>query len=125
MYSLFNQTKTRSPRVPYREICYFLLPGTYSLTIIFVGDYKAKKLNKMYRKENHPANVLTFPIDKKTGEIVINLSKAKKEYEAFGLSYTGYVGFLLIHGILHLKGNVHGTKMEQKEKEILEKMGIK
>ncbi len=123
--TLFNTTKQPTPRVPYRALGTTLLTHKTSLHIIFIGDVYSRTLNRVYRKKDTPTNILTFSFDelavgknaqKSTlGEIFINLPLAKKEAHTQGVSLKWYVGFLIIHGILHIRGYKHGEKMEKLE----------
>jgi rRNA maturation RNase YbeY len=63
--------------------------------------------------------VLSFPLEKNSGEIFINLEKADKEKADFSEDYATHVGRLFIHGLLHLKGFTHSSKMESKEKQLM------
>ena len=50
--------------------------------------------------------------------VIISSRKSRSEAPLFGRSYTNFIGYLFIHGLLHLKGLDHGTKMENAEKKI-------
>ena len=103
-FSITNKTRGKLPRVNFLNIKDKVLGKEYSLSLVFLGKEKSRKLNFTYRGKNKPANILSFPLDKKTGEIFICPSVAKKE-----------TPFLFIHGILHLKGMLHGSTMERAE----------
>jgi rRNA maturation RNase YbeY len=64
----------------------------------------AKKINKKNRQKDYVPNILSFEISKKSGEIFICPEKAKTDCQNFGMGYKKFVVFLLIHGLLHLKG---------------------
>ena len=121
---MINKTKGTLPRVPFVEIKNAILGRKYNLSLVFIGDKKSKDLNKTYRNKNKPTNVLSFPLDKNNGEIFITLSVAKKEAVKFHKSFTNFVGFLFIHGCLHLKGMEHGSRMERAEELFQNKFGI-
>ena len=120
-----NLTKRKSPSIPAEEVAEYLLPKKYELSLVYIGDKRSRDLNKKYRGKDKIANILTFGLSDTEGEILINLSQAKKEYKKFGLSFNGYVAFLLIHGILHLKGFKHCSTMESKEDFVLKKFNIR
>lgn len=84
----------------------------YDLSVAFVDNQTMKQLNRKYRKKPYPADVLSFPLSKNEGEILINKKYARRK---------DYVGFLFIHSLLHLKGYKHGAKMELTEKKIVKK----
>lgn len=115
-FSIKNNTKATLPRLPFLDIKNHILGKKYVLSTVFVGEALSKKLNYKYRQKNKPTNVLSFPLSKTEGEIFLNLKRAKMEAPKFGDSYTNFVGFLFIHGLLHLKGMDHGSRMEQAEK---------
>ncbi|MFD1422952.1 rRNA maturation RNase YbeY [Laceyella tengchongensis] len=118
-----------------------LPPVEVSVTI--VDNERIHQLNKEYRDVDRPTDVLSFPlwepdeewvIDEEEervalGDIVISLPKAKEQAEAYGHSLDREVGFLAVHGFLHLLGYDHETKEEEKEmfakqEEILSLVGL-
>ncbi|KPC74740.1 rRNA maturation factor [Thermoactinomyces vulgaris] len=118
-----------------------LPPVEVSVTI--VDNERIHQLNKEYRDVDRPTDVLSFPlwepdeewvIDEEEervalGDIVISLPKAKEQAEAYGHSLNREVGFLAVHGFLHLLGYDHETKEEEKEmfakqEEILSLVGL-
>ena len=115
-FSINNTTKGKLPSLSFLEMKEALLGKKYELSVVFVGDMLSKKLNAHYRGKNKPTNVLSFPYSKTSGEIFINLKYAKKEAPKFEEKYKNFVGFLFIHGLLHLKGMDHGSRMEKAEK---------
>jgi probable rRNA maturation factor len=98
-----------------------VLDNEYKLSLVFVGDKKSKELNIKYRKGNYIPNVLSFPINKKCGEIFINPHQAKREHKDFNQTYSQFLMYLFIHGLLHLKGMDHSSKMEARERQLLKK----
>ncbi len=98
-----------------------ILGKDYELSFVFASPPLSKKLNRIYRGKDKPANVLSFPLSKNSGEIFIDLATAKKEAEDFGMTLKQFSKFLFIHGLLHLKGLSHGAKMKQTEKKLLKK----
>jgi probable rRNA maturation factor len=84
----------------------------------------SQKLNKKYRGIDKPTNILTFPLGENEGEIFINLSRAQKGASRFNQNTKSFIGFLFIHGLLHLKGYPHGSTMESKERKICRKFNI-
>ncbi|OGI82772.1 rRNA maturation RNase YbeY [Candidatus Nomurabacteria bacterium RIFCSPLOWO2_02_FULL_44_12] len=105
----------------YRKIKDDILGKKYSLSIAFVSSRKSRELNKQYRKKDRPTNVLAFPLRKHEGEIVLCRDIVQKEAKLFQKSYKQFLGFLVIHGMLHLKGMRHGSIMERAEKKYLKK----
>ena len=102
-----------------------ILDLSYELELIFVSAKESKKLNKQYRNKDKPADVLSFPIDKKTGQIFISQNTAKKDAHNFNMSHKDFILYLFIHGCLHLNGLDHGKKMDLLEKKLLKQFGVK
>jgi rRNA maturation RNase YbeY len=93
-----------------------ILGKAYNLSIAYVGEKTSKELNTRYRNKNKSTNVLSFSITKNEGELIICPKVIKREYKNFDRSILNFLGFLIIHGMLHLKGLDHGSKMEKLEK---------
>ncbi|MBI3888620.1 rRNA maturation RNase YbeY [Candidatus Nomurabacteria bacterium] len=92
-----------------------ILGKKYSLSIAYVNQKTSKELNKKYRGKNKPTNILSFPLLKNKGEIVLCPDIIKKEAKNFGRTFPKFLGFLVIHGMLHLDGMEHGSTMEERE----------
>ncbi|MHB8482867.1 MAG: rRNA maturation RNase YbeY [Nitrospiria bacterium] len=104
-----------------------------TLSLLFVNDRAIQKFNRQFRKINKPTDVLSFPMGVSRvhpgvnilGDIVISLETAQRQAESLGHSLKREVGFLLVHGILHLSGWDHerspqeAKKMYKKQREIL------
>ncbi len=123
-FQILNMTKGALPSVPFAVIKDAILGKKYELSLVFCGNKKSKELNKIYRNKDYTPNVLSFPLDKNSGEIFINPHVAKKEAVKFDKNYKDFVGFLFIHGCLHLKGMEHGSRMEKAEEKFQKKFGI-
>ncbi len=119
-----HTTKSKPPRLQFDEIKDKIAGKKYQLSVVFIGETKAKSLNEDYRNKSYIPNVLSFPLDDTTGEIYICPAVAKKEAKNFNLSPKGYMSFLLIHGLLHLKGHDHGDTMEKLERKYIRTFGI-
>lgn len=96
-----------------------MLGEKYTLSLVFIGDKKSHSLNKKYRGKDKPTNVLAFPLSDEEGEIFINLDQVKREASSFEMNGSSFCAFLFIHGLLHLEGYPHGSRMEQAEKKLL------
>jgi rRNA maturation RNase YbeY len=113
-----NFTRRSAPVFPYIKMIEAVLPR-WDISLVFCGEVRAQKLNVALRKKTYVPNVLSYESGKKSGEIIICLPVAKKQAQSYGLSYTQFVAFLFIHGLLHLKGLPHGTTMERHERSLL------
>ncbi len=106
------------------EIKKEILGSDYELSFLFVTKEKIKELNFRYRGKDKPTDVLSFPLSKKSGEILISKEIAKVKCKEFGMTEKKYLNFLLIHAMLHLKGFDHGDKMERAEKKYIQKFDL-
>lgn len=122
MFNILNSTKIKSPvsSKKMEEIKNTILGKRYELSVVLIDNKKSKKLNQKNRNKNKPANVLSFPLEEKAGEIFLDL-ETKKEAGEFEMGYKKYLTFLFIHGCLHLKGYDHGVEMEKLENKFLKK----
>jgi probable rRNA maturation factor len=124
MFSIHKTIKGRPPRLPFLKIKEAVLGKKYDLSLIFIGSTRSKTLNKKYRGKDKSANILSFPLAENEGEIFIDLQEAARTSKNFDRKYENFVGFLLIHGLLHLKGFAHGSKMESEETKIRKKFNL-
>lgn len=119
-----------------------------SLTI--VDNDEIQRINKEFRGIDAPTDVLSFPMlefdengiaedcdfdcteDGKVllGDIIISAERAEIQATEYGHSFMREMAFLTVHSMLHLLGYDHvddpeGEKtMNEKQKEILENIGI-
>lgn len=112
-------TRKNKFSIPFERLKRSVLGKNFELSLVFADDKLSRRLNRIYRGKNRPANVLSFPLSKKSGEIFIDLVTVEKEAPRYGLSYRDFVKLLFVHGLLHLKGMRHGRKMERTEKKLL------
>lgn len=120
-FAITQTIKGKLPRLPFKRMKNEIVGKQYTLSIAFVGNTRATTLNRIYRNKQTPANVLSFPLSKKEGEIIINSHQAKKDAKQFNMSKKQFIAYLFIHGLLHLKGCTHGSKMNREEKKLLKK----
>lgn len=125
--SIRNTTKGKPPRLPFELLDTLrksVLGKTYELSIAYVSQAESRKLNKMHRKKDKPTNILSFSLSKTSGELVIHLPFIRKQAPLFNLSEKKFFLYLLIHGMLHLKGHVHGATMEKEEVRLCRKFEV-
>jgi probable rRNA maturation factor len=125
-FALQSTLRSRTPvskktGVVWSSIAAHVLPRTYDLSVVFIGDARMHRLNKLYRGKDKPTNVLAFPVSSTMGEIYIDIPYACRESQRYGHAPEQHLSYLFIHGLLHLKGLDHGTKMERLEKQLLKK----
>ncbi|MAQ77437.1 rRNA maturation RNase YbeY [Candidatus Campbellbacteria bacterium] len=115
-FTIQRRTKGTIPNVPFLELKNALLGKKYELSLVFPTLKESIELHTAWKNKSNPVNILSFPLDDNEGEIFITLSKARSEARKYGRTYHNHLIFLFIHGCLHLKGMVHGDKMEEAEK---------
>lgn len=103
-----------------------ILGKDYSLSIAYVSEAKSRELNKKFRKKDKATNVLSFALSENSGELILCKPVIKKEAKEKKFAspkwlwprdrdFENLLGFLVIHGMLHLKGMDHSSTMEKAE----------
>jgi probable rRNA maturation factor len=105
--------------VPFLAIKEKILGKAYELSVSFVVSEKAKSINQTYRGKDYVPNTLAFPLDTKSGEIIMCIPAMRAEHKKFDMDLHTYLIFLFIHSCLHLKGYAHGGTMERMEQQLL------
>ena len=90
------------------------------LTILLTDDETLQILNRDYREEDRPTDVLSFA-DGSTwpdgtlylGDIAISLEMASRQAAAQGSDFQAELDLLTVHGILHLLGYDHADPEEK------------
>lgn len=111
-------TLKKAPRINevlFQRIKDEVLGTEYELDLQFIGKDKARRLNNSFRQKDYATDILSFPISKTMGEIYIHPDKARKKAKEFGRTFENYLLFVFIHGLFHLKGFDHGSRMESEE----------
>jgi len=101
-----------------------VLGRSYELSVAVVGAARMRAANARYRKKDAVTDILSFPFDKASGEILINIPKAEQKARHALMDRRNYLGYLFIHGLLHLKGHDHGSIMEREEKKLCRRFRI-
>lgn len=132
---VYNKTKRRVPEKLIKLIIlgalgFLKLKQPVEMAVLIVDKREIKKLNKIWRGKNKPADELSFGLNSRKsahlarrqnkmlelGEIVVNVNK---------ISGRNNLAKILVHGLLHLLGYNHeksivkARKMEQLEIKIL------
>ncbi|MDE2021287.1 MAG: rRNA maturation RNase YbeY [Patescibacteria group bacterium] len=97
---------------------------SYELHLIFVTPKEIQRLNKIYRDQDRPTDILSFPLGENLGEIYICPSETRAAAKLFDRSYENFLSFLFIHGCVHLKGYDHGGTMERIEVAVRKRFKI-
>lgn len=87
-----------------------LLPsGIREITLVFVSREKIQELNQQYRGKNRPTDILSFEGAEvgEWGELVLCGEVLDEQAIDHSLSKNQELGYMLIHGALHLLGYDH------------------
>ena len=101
-----------------------VLGKEYELSVAFVGEKEMCRLNKQYRGKSSSTDILSFPLSKYSGEIVFCMKDVREQAPIFGRTVPNFLKFLFIHGLVHLKGYAHGSRMEREEEKIRKEFSI-
>ncbi|WP_071395808.1 rRNA maturation RNase YbeY [Bacillus tuaregi] len=114
------------------------------LSVTFVTNDRIQQINREYRDKDRPTDVISFAMEelgegeiplvggdmpRVLGDIIISLAKAREQADEYGHSFIRELGFLAVHGFLHLLGYDHETvedekKMFSRQKDILDEFGL-
>lgn len=129
---------------------YLKLPENSEMSITFMDNERIQVINRDYRGKDAPTDVISFAIEEagqnempiffddekmtdlpnELGDIMISTQRAQEQAAEYGHSYEREVGFLALHGFLHINGYDHMTPEDEKkmfglQKEILNAYGLK
>ncbi len=113
------------------------------LSVVLTDDAGIAELNRQFRGIDAPTDVLSFPqLDPSgpaaplpegeplpLGDVVVSLPRAEEQAREYGHSRERELGFLLVHGLLHLLGYDHETPdeaaaMEERQDAVLDALGL-
>ena len=125
------------------------------MAVTFVSNERSHELNLEYRDTDRPTDVISLEykpeldiavdeedlldhpelaemledFDAYIGELFISVDKAREQAEEYGHSFEREMGFLAVHGFLHINGYDHYTPKEEAEmfglqEEILTAYGL-
>jgi probable rRNA maturation factor len=104
---------------------------TKSFTLALSDDTHLQSLNKQFRGQDKPTNVLSFPQSdpKYMGDVVMAYETIEREAKELDIPFSHHLAHLTLHGALHLQGYDHETQaeaelMEAKEIKLLAKLNI-
>ena len=129
---------------------YLKLPKDTEMSVTFMDNAAIQVINRDYRGKDAPTDVISFAIEDEgedevpiifdeeddfemprlLGDIMISIERAAEQAEEYGHSYDRELGFLAVHGFLHINGYDHMTPEDEQEmfslqKEILDAYGLK
>lgn len=128
-------------------------PYEAEVNLLLVSLEEIHEINREHRQIDRPTDVLSFPMipyespgdfskieqdednfnpdtgEALLGDIVLCVDKVKEQAVSYGHSEKREFAFLILHSMLHLFGYDHmepeeAAVMEQKQRDILEHMGI-
>lgn len=124
--SLSNHSRQKLPVAQHvlQSVKNAVLGRSFELSIAFVSPAAIRRLNRIYRGKDAATDILSFTLDPGSGELVVCSSEARQSALRFSRPYRKFLLFLLIHGMLHLKGMQHGSRMESEERRFQKRFGI-
>ena len=110
----------------------------FNVSLLFTDDAAVQILNRDWRGQDKPTNVLSFPAGDSPveteieflGDIALALETIAREAADEGKTFDHHTTHLLVHGFLHLCGFDHETgdedaeEMETLERAILARLAI-
>lgn len=119
------------------------------MSVTFMNNDEIQVINREYRGKDAPTDVISFAFEEEgegeieiffdeenaldlprtLGDIMISVERAKEQASEYGHSFDRELGFLALHGFLHINGYDHMTPEDEKEmfglqKEILDAYGL-
>ncbi len=101
-----------------------VLGKSYELSVAFVGAEEARAVTWAAKHKDKASNVLSFPLSKTSGEIVLCPETAREQCADHYMDSRTFLAYLYIHGLFHLKGLDHGDTMEREERRIMHRFGL-
>ena len=127
---------------------YLSLPENTEMSVTLMDNKHIHEINKKYRGIDKPTEVISFAMEedgdeddiilpsdmefempKNLGDLMISMEKVAEQAEYLGHSQDRELGFLTVHGFLHLNGYDHMKAEDEKEMfslqdEILDGYGL-
>ncbi|GEK90650.1 rRNA maturation RNase YbeY [Alkalibacterium kapii] len=122
------------------------IPENAEISISVVENEKIREINRDYRNKDAVTDVISFALEddedifmtldtldtaipRDLGDIFLSYDKAVEQAAEYGHSVDRELGFLLVHGFLHLNGYDHMAEADEKEmfalqEEILREYGL-
>lgn len=115
------------------------------VSITFVTNEAIHEINREYRDKDQPTDVISFALEEMgedevqiiggedmprvLGDIIISTDRTREQAAEYGHTFERELGFLAVHGFLHLLGYDHMNEEDEKEMfgkqdEILESYGL-
>lgn len=129
---------------------YLSLAENTEMSVTFMDNEEIRMINRDYRNKDQATDVISFALEelgedelaihfdeeddfdlpRNIGDIMISVERAQEQAQEYGHSFDRELGFLAVHGFLHLNGYDHMTPEDEKEmfglqEEILTAYGLK
>ncbi|WP_283678799.1 rRNA maturation RNase YbeY [Lentilactobacillus sp. Marseille-Q4993] len=129
---------------------YIHLKDNAEMSVTLVNNDEIQRINREYRNVDRPTDVISFAIEddsdddfpivldedmadeipENIGDIFVSVDKVTEQADYLEHSFQRELGFLVVHGFLHLNGYDHMKKedadvMFPLQKEILNAYGLK
>lgn len=100
------------------------------LSVRIVKNDEIQEINRVYRGQDRPTDVISFALQEVSaeetqiiskeipiilGDIIISIDKAIEQAKEYNHSLKRELGFLTVHGFLHLLGYDHQTKEDEEQ----------
>ena len=116
------------------------------MSLSFVSKEEIQEINRDYRGKDVPTDVISFDLNDEIedevhnkgledefnsiGDIIICVDIAREQAQEYNHSFDREIGFLAVHGFLHLLGYDHMNEEDEKEmfdkqEAILEEFGLR
>ncbi|MGX6980058.1 rRNA maturation RNase YbeY [Vagococcus elongatus] len=124
---------------------YLELAEDTEMSVTFMSNEAIQNFNREYREKDVPTDVISFAIEdeedippelfeqmgipRNLGDILVSVEKAHEQAADYGHSFERELGFLVVHGFLHLNGYDHMTEEEEAkmftlQRKILDAYGL-
>lgn len=113
---------------------YLDLPANTEMSVTLMNNEHIHQINKEYRGINKPTDVISFAMEENNGEdeivfpddmdieipkslgdLMVSMEKVVEQANYLGHSTDRELGFLVVHGFLHLNGYDHMKAEDEKE----------
>lgn len=113
------------------------------ISVTIVDNNRIQEINKTYRNKDYATDVISFAMEDETeddwlnsdeveidlprvlGDLFISIDKTVEQAQEYGHSFERELGFLVVHGLLHLNGYDHMTETDEKEMFALQERILK
>ena len=110
---------------------YLELEENCAMSVIIVDNKEIQNINREYRQKDAVTDVISFALEesvveddfpaiqelmdesRELGDIFVSFQRAQEQAVEYGHSFKRELGFLVVHGFLHLNGYDHMTDEEE------------